>query len=96
MPLAIIRGSVYNNTILFEGGIIEQQNAANGAAANSRFFEVEAARESGKEAFLLPHFIKTENGASLSGIAVFKNDKLTELISREKMDAETRQKTCKG
>ena len=30
--------------------IIEQQNAANGAAANSRFFEVEAARESGKEA----------------------------------------------
>ena len=76
--------------------IIEQQNAANGAAANSRFFEVEAARESGKEAFLLPHFIKTENGASLSGIAVFKNDKLTELISREKMDAETRQKTCKG
>ena len=76
--------------------IIEQQNIANGAAANSRFFEVEAARESGKEAFLLPHFIKTENGASLSGIAVFKNDKLTELISREKMDAETRQKTCKG
>ena len=76
--------------------IIEQQNIANGAAANSRFFEVEAARESGKESFLLPHFIKTENGTSLSGIAVFKNDKLTELISRKKTGAETRQKTCKG
>ena len=64
--------------------IIEQQNAAMGKSTNSRFFEVESARENGKNKFFLPRFIKTEDGVSLSGTAVFENDRLKELISREK------------
>lgn len=64
--------------------IIEQQNAAMGKSTSSRFFEVESARENGKNKFFLPRFIKTEDGVSLSGTAVFENDRLKELISREK------------
>ena len=69
--------------------IIEQQNAANGINTNSRFFEVESARESGKSTFFLPRFEKTESGAVFSGIAVFEHDKQKELVSRENISADS-------
>lgn len=70
--------------------IIEQQNAAVGSTANSRFFEVESARENGKTEFMLPHFIKNGDGVLLNGTAIFENDCFKELISREKQSPHRR------
>lgn len=75
--------------------IIEQQNAANGTNTNSRFFEVESARESGKSTFFLPRFEKTESGAVFSGIAVFEHDKQKELVSRENISADSLKRILK-
>ena len=75
--------------------IIEQQNAANGINTNSRFFEVESARESGKSTFFLPRFEKTESGAVFSGIAVFEHDKQKELVSRENISADSLKRILK-
>lgn len=75
--------------------IIEQQNAANGINTNSRFFEVESARESGKSTFFLPRFEKTESGAVFSGIAVFEHDKQKELVSRENINADSLKRISK-
>lgn len=75
--------------------IIEQQNAANGINTNSRFFEVESTRESGKSTFFLPRFEKTESGAVFSGIAVFEHDKQKELISRENISADSLKRISK-
>lgn len=75
--------------------IIEQQNAANGINTNSRFFEVESARESGKSTFFLPRFEKTESGAVFGGIAVFEHDKQKELVSRENINADSLKRISK-
>lgn len=75
--------------------IIEQQSAANGINTNSRFFEVESARESGKSTFFLPRFEKTESGAVFSGIAVFEHDKQKELVSRENISADSLKRISK-
>lgn len=75
--------------------IIEQQSAANGINTNSRFFEVESARESGKSTFFLPRFEKTESGAVFSGIAVFEHDKQKELVSRENISADSLKRILK-
>lgn len=75
--------------------IIEQQNAANGINTNSRFFEVESSRESGKSAFFLPRFEKAESGAVFGGIAVFEHDKQKELISRENINANSLKRISK-
>lgn len=75
--------------------IIEQQNAANGINTNSRFFEVESARESGKSTFFLPRFEKTESGAVFRGIAVFEHDKQKELVSRENISADSLKRILK-
>ena len=76
--------------------IIEQQNAANRINTNSRFFEVESSRESGKSAFFLPRFEKAESGAVFGGIAVFEHDKQKELISRENINANSLKRISKG
>lgn len=76
--------------------IIEQQNSASRLNTNSRFFEVESARENGESSFLLPHFIKENDGVCEDGIAVFENDKLKDLISREKMGTVNRRMSDKG
>lgn len=75
--------------------IIEQQNAANGINTNSRFFEVESSRESGKSAFFLPRFEKAESGAVFGGIAVFEHNKQKELISRENVNANSLKRISK-
>lgn len=75
--------------------IIEQQNAANGINTNSRFFEVESSRESGKSTFFLPRFEKAESGAVFGGIAVFEHDKQKELISRENINANSLKRISK-
>ena len=63
--------------------MIERQSKSDGISTDSRFFEIESARESGKNTFALPRFGMTEDGAADEGIAIFENDRLVRLVSRE-------------
>lgn len=64
-------------------GMIEQQSERTGISYNSRYFEVEARREAGKKIFTLPHFICGEEGASVDGLSVFKDDRLITDLSND-------------
>lgn len=63
--------------------MIERQSKSDGISTDSRFFEIESARESGKDTFALPRFGMTEDGVADEGIAIFENDRLVRLVSRE-------------
>lgn len=63
--------------------MIEQQSERTGLSYNSRYFEIEAARESGKKTFTLPHFVCDESGASVDGLSVFCKDRLITNLNNE-------------
>ena len=64
-------------------GMIEQQSERTGLSYSSRYFEVEAVRESGKKTFTLPHFVISESGTSVDGLSVFREDRLIANLNNE-------------
>ena len=63
-------------------GIIEQNSSSSGIYYDSRYFEIEGLREKGRHVFTLPYFTRGEDGVSLDGLSVFRNDRILGQLDR--------------
>lgn len=65
-------------------GIIGQKSETGKINFNNRYFEIESGREKGETVFSMPYFKRDEYGVSLSGTAVFENDKFSHISEEPK------------
>ena len=60
-------------------GIIGQKSETGKINFNNRYFEIESRREKGETVFSVPYFERDKYGVSISGTAVFENDKFSHM-----------------
>lgn len=60
-------------------GIIGQKSETGKINFNNRYFEIENGREKGETVFSVPFFERDKYGVSISGTAVFENDKFSHM-----------------
>lgn len=58
-------------------GIIGQKTKTGKIKFENRYFEIEGRREMGEQVFTMPYFLRTEDGVTLDGLAVFEGDKFS-------------------